>query len=110
MGLIPPRKLVSTKVTKRPDSYSQISQNTRTISSLSGILPKSCTHTYNFAPLLYKNSLQAANARERRRMDRMNEAFIRLVEIQVEKDGKKNQGISIDSTSAPATTGIQLEV
>ena len=67
-------------------------------------------HTYNFAPLRYKNFLQAANARERRRMDRMNEAFIRLVEIQVEKDGKKNQGISIDSTSAPATTGIQLEV
>ena len=54
--------------------------------------------------------MQAANARERRRMDRMNEAFIRLVEIQVEKDGKKNQGISIDSTSASATTGIQLEV
>ena len=45
-------------------------------------------HTYIYAPLRYKNSLQAANARERRRMDRMNEAFIRLVQIQVEKDGK----------------------
>ena len=88
MGLIPPRKLVSTKVTKRPDSYLQNSQNTKTILSLSGTLPQSCTHTYNFAPHRYENSLQAANARERRRMDRMNEAFIRLVEIQVEKDGK----------------------
>ena len=87
MGLIPPRKLVSTKVTKRPDSYLQNSQNTRTILSLSGTLPQSRTHTYNFAPLCYKNSLQAANARERRRMDRMNEAFIRSVEVQVEKDG-----------------------
>ena len=45
-------------------------------------------YTYIYAALRYKNSLQAANARERRRMDRMNEAFIRLVEIQVEKDGK----------------------
>ena len=93
MGLIPPRKLVSTKVTKRPDSYLQNSQNTRTILSLSGTLPQSCTHTYIYAALRYKNSLQAANARERRRMDRMNEAFIRLVEIQVEKDSENIIGL-----------------